>query len=214
MGKIVVVQFAQHEAIIYKIIFSLWGSSVKMTKIISILFLCLMLVLSGCSSNISPEAYVAEGAYITGNGAYEITGDAVALKSVLDGENGWKNFSFDIKCDNPILELYLVSLESDVLLDEIIVKSGNTDLLCSNFDNAGKIKGRYGWTTYDSGKNGACIFSTGTARDMLSLVEDGTAVLGEWSDATADGTYELSFWVNFDWETENYNNLFYIGFQG
>ncbi len=188
----------------------------QFTKKSVISFLLLLLFVSGCSSPLTPEKYVGDsGILITGNGAYDVTGDACSLVSVTDCENGWTQLEFKINMNDSVDDFYVIPLKDGVSVDSFFLTMHGNTVIGAYFENVSKLDKAFGWETTEDGFDGDCLKSSDAATEIMYLVQDGLAVNRELThDFCADtgaGEYKLCFNIRYDWQSDNYDNLLYIG---
>ncbi len=189
--------------------------------------LAISLLFAGCGSDkiTDPKQFVADhGAYVTGNGAYDITGE-VTLRSVSEGANGWKQLNFKVNTSAAIDDFYIVPLKAGVSVDDVGLYDGRVDatlqsqfsktVVNADFEELDKLKKAYGFQPAEGGgRTGTVITADDTATKILYFVKDGklqeSSGASEFENAACE-SYGLSVWINYEWSGTDYDNLLYIG---
>ncbi len=187
----------------------------------------LVIVLSAKPEKITDPAKFAgdHGVYVIANGSYDQAG-SIVLKSVADGDNGWKQFVFSLAPSAKINDLYILPLKAGISVDEVFLFDGSIDaslqsqfakpVAKANFDSIDSPGPGYGFELSEEaieGK-GKCIKAADTASKILYFIKGGKAVdsiVYEGDVSLACESYELSIWVKYEWSGIDYDNLFYIG---
>ena len=193
----------------------------KIFKRTIIFALASCMLLCGCKKVLNFEEYSADiGFCITGNGAYETFSDKISLEKVSD-KGEWREFTFTVKSDleEIINDLYIVSLQKDVAVDDISIKTADSQekiIFTDYFENIKPIKEAYGWEIDDkvflSGNKS--LRALGESYKLLYMISDGTKA-DEFSESEyymqQYEEFKVSICVKFDWNPDNYNKLFYLG---
>ncbi len=191
--------------------------------------LAFALLFAGCGAKkiTDPKQYVADhGAYVTGNGAYDVTGQVV-LRSVKESAGGWKQLNFKVDTNAHIDDFYIVPLKAGVFVDDVALYDGGVDaelqsqfakaVAIADFEELEELKKAYGFqTSADAqGRTGTVLKAEDTATKILYFVKDGktqaNAGVAEQYEQTDHESYGLSVWVNYEWSGTDYDNLLYIG---
>ncbi|MBR6694430.1 MAG: hypothetical protein IKL62_05735 [Clostridia bacterium] len=167
------------------------------------------------------------GVYITGNGAYDIDGNAT-LKIMQDGNDGWKQFYFTVNPAADLDQVYILPLKAGISVDEIILTDGSVNaavqsqfaktVIKADFEGLESLDSAYGFKPDPQGtsERGACLVADDTASQILYFLKDGKVLEGvgvsESNLAEKFEGYGLSLWIKYDWSGEDYDNLFYVGF--
>lgn len=188
----------------------------KILKKTTALVLAIMLFAVGCGKKINPEEYIADhGISLTANGAYSLNGESLKLESVTDEDDGYKRFVFVCDRVSRVKDLYIISKKAGAKVD-VIELSGidGKDFLMADFDDVKKLVKSYGFSLVEE-NDGKHIVSLGDAKKVLYFVQNGKI---DNDILTASGIREdtnfmrLSLRVKYDWSADDFDDLFYIGF--
>lgn len=188
----------------------------KILKKTTALVLAIMLFAVGCGKKINPEEYIADhGISLTANGAYSLNGESLKLESVTDEDDGYKRFVFVCDRVSRVKDFYIISEKAGAKVD-VIELSGidGKDFLMADFDDVKKLAKSYGFSLVEE-NDGKHIVSLGDAEKVLYFVQNGKI---DNDFLTASGIREdtnfmrLSLRVKYDWSADDFDDLFYIGF--
>lgn len=188
----------------------------KILKKTAALVLAIMLFAVGCGKKINPEEYIADhGISLTANGAYSLNGESLKLESVTDEDDGYKRLVFVCDRVSRVKDFYIISEKAGAKVD-VIELSGidGKDFLMADFDDVKKLAKSYGFSLVEE-NDGKHIVSLGDAEKVLYFVQDGKI---DNDILTASGIREdtnfmrLSLRVKYDWSADDFDDLFYIGF--
>lgn len=180
------------------------------------LVLILMLFAVGCGEKINPKEYIADhGFSLTANGAYSLSGETLRLESVSDEGDGFKRFVFVYERVCRVKDFYIIAEKAGVSVD-VVELSGidGKDFLIADFDTVKKVSKSYGFSLAEE-NDGKHLLSLGAAKKVLYFVRDGEIdndILGTSGIREDTNVMRLSLRVKYDWSAEDFDDLFYIGF--